>query len=60
MRDATVGFGFPIVDPARERAVERLILERARDRGLPDTHIESIARALIAVARAAQDVEAYD
>ena len=59
-RDAKLALGVPILDPAREREVERLILERARDRGLPDTHLESIARALIAVARAAQDVEAYD
>jgi 3-deoxy-7-phosphoheptulonate synthase len=59
-RDAKIALGFPIVDPAREREVERLILERARDRGLPDAHIETIAHALIALARAAQDVEEYD
>jgi 3-deoxy-7-phosphoheptulonate synthase len=47
--------GLPIVDPAREREVERLMLARAGELALDAPHVHALARALVALARAAQD-----
>ena len=47
--------GVPIVDFAREREVERLMLARARELGMPDAQVQAITRALIGMARSAQD-----
>jgi 3-deoxy-7-phosphoheptulonate synthase len=47
--------GLPIVDFAREREVERLMLQRAHELGMPESYITSMTRALISMARAAQD-----
>ena len=54
--------GRPVVDPPREREVERMMLDRARELGLAahEAHIQSIARALIALARAAQSGQEDD
>ena len=46
--------GLPVVDAGREREVERLMLERARELGLAAPDVHAITRALIALARAAQ------
>jgi 3-deoxy-7-phosphoheptulonate synthase len=46
--------GLPLVDAGREREVERLMLDRARELGLPPADVHAITRALIALARSAQ------
>jgi chorismate mutase len=51
------GIGLPIVDAARERAVERQMLDRGRALGLADVYVHPVARALIDLARAAQEAE---
>jgi 3-deoxy-7-phosphoheptulonate synthase len=52
--DLKRALGVPVVDAAREREVERLMLDRARELGLPGPDVHAITRALIALARAAQ------
>jgi chorismate mutase/prephenate dehydrogenase len=49
--------GQSIIDPERELEVEHLMLEHARRIGLSGARIQPIARALIALARAAQEDE---
>ena len=51
------GIGLPIVDAAREREVERQMLDRGRALGLADVYVHPVARALIDLARAAQEAE---
>ena len=48
--------GVPVIDPAREVEVERLMRARALALALPARSVHALARALIELARAAQDV----
>ncbi|MFL5576611.1 MAG: 3-deoxy-7-phosphoheptulonate synthase [Gemmatimonadaceae bacterium] len=51
--------GMPVADPPRELEVEHLMMEHARRLGLPEARVQPIARALIALARGAQEDEEH-
>jgi 3-deoxy-7-phosphoheptulonate synthase len=51
--------GMPVADPSRELEVEHLMMEHARRLGLPEARVQPIARALIALARGAQEDEEH-